>query len=224
MSAEIHKMFDSIAPTYDALNRVLSIGIDQGWRRRAVASLGSIRGRRVLDICAGTLDLTQLAQAAGATVVATDFAQNMLQRGRAKVAPETELVCADAMRLPFPEESFDGALNGFGLRNLDDPRRGLAEARRVLKPGARLVVLDFFRPRRAVTRAVQAIYNRRVLPLVGGLVSGERDAYRYLADSIDRFVTREEAQRLAIDAGFHRVWGEDLTAGIAALLICEVRP
>jgi ubiquinone/menaquinone biosynthesis methyltransferase len=217
-------MFDHIAPTYDALNRVLSLGIDQAWRKRAVAALGPIAGRRVLDVCAGTLDLARLAQQAGAEVTASDFAQAMLDRGRAKVAPGTELVRADAMHLPFADGSFAGALNGFGLRNLDDPLAGLREARRVLAPGARLVVLDFFRPRRAVTRAVQLLYNRRVLPWVGGLVSGDRDAYRYLAASIDRFATRQEVEAMARAAGFDRVWGEDLTAGISALVICEVKP
>jgi ubiquinone/menaquinone biosynthesis methyltransferase len=130
-------------------------------------------------------------------------------------------VQADAMRLPFSNGSFAGALCGFGLRNLSDPLRGLSEMRRVLQPGGRLVVLEFFRPRRAVTRAVQNLYNKRVLPFVGGVISGDRSAYEYLAASIDRFVTLEEARELAITAGFKSAHGEDLTAGIAALLVCQ---
>jgi demethylmenaquinone methyltransferase/2-methoxy-6-polyprenyl-1,4-benzoquinol methylase len=129
---------------------------------------------------------------------------------------------ADALHLPFADGTFAGAVCGFGLRNLDDPLRGLREMRRVLAPGARLVVLEFFRPRRAISRVVQTIYNRQVLPLVGGLVSGNRDAYRYLARSIDGFATREEIERRAVEAGFARAQGVDLTAGIAALTVAEV--
>ena len=223
MSAGVQRMFGAIAPTYDALNRVLSLGVDQSWRRRAVAALGDVRERRVLDVCAGTLDLTALAARAGARVTAADFSPEMLQRGAHK-AGGARLVVADAQALPFSDGEFDGALCGFGLRNLDDPARGLAEARRVLAPGGRLVVLDFFRPRRAITRVVQALYNRRVMPLVGGLVSGDRGAYCYLAESIDRFATREQVEQLARDAGFARVRGVDLTAGVAALVIAEVSP
>ena len=224
MSQAVQSMFDRIAPTYDALNRVLSLGIDQAWRRRAIALLGDIGSRPVLDVCAGTLDLAQLAERAGARVTASDFSQAMLDRGRGKLSQSATLVCADALALPFGDGSFAGVTNGFGLRNLDDTRRGLAEARRVLRPGGRLVVLDFFRPRRAVTRAVQALYNRKVLPLVGGALSGDRAAYAYLADSIERFHSREEVEQLAREVGFARAFGEDLTLGVAAIVVCEVAP
>jgi ubiquinone/menaquinone biosynthesis methyltransferase len=219
MSTQVRQMFDGIAPTYDTLNRVLSLGIDQAWRRRAVAALGDVRGRRVLDVCAGTLDLSVIAEKAGARVTASDFAQEMLVRGAGKA--QAPRVRADALHLPFASGVFSGALCGFGLRNLDDPAQGLREMRRVLAPGARLVVLDFFRPRRAITRVVQAIYNRQVLPLVGGLVSGDRSAYHYLASSIERFATREDVQELAREAGFAHVDGVDLTAGIAALVVAH---
>ncbi len=219
MSLAVRRMFDGIAPTYDTLNRVLSLGIDQSWRRRAVRELGEVRGRVVVDLCAGTLDLTECAQRAGAQVVASDFSSEMLRRGRHK-AP-VGLVQADAMRLPFCDAAFFGALCGFGLRNLDDPLAGLREARRVLAPGSRLVVLDFFRPERAITRAVQALYHRRVLPWVGGVVSGDRAAYQYLAASIEKFATRRQVESLARDAGFSRAWGEELTVGVAGLVVCQ---
>jgi ubiquinone/menaquinone biosynthesis methyltransferase len=218
MSAAVRRMFDGIAPRYDALNRVLSLGIDGAWRRRALGALGPVDGRRLLDLCAGTLDLARLAERAGAHVVAADFSARMLQRGKKKLRGPR--LVADALRLPFADGAFDGALCGFGLRNLDDARAGLAEARRVLRPGGRLVVLDFFRPTRALPRALHRFYHRRVLPLVGGLVSGDRDAYRYLPDSIERFATRPEVEALARAAGFASVRGEDLTAGVASLVVC----
>jgi ubiquinone/menaquinone biosynthesis methyltransferase len=220
MTVQVQRMFDGIAPTYDALNRLLSFGIDRSWRRRAVAALGEVAGRRVVDVCAGTLDLSREAERAGARVIATDFAQAMLERGAGKASARR--VRADALRMPFASGAFDGALCGFGLRNLDDPRQGLVELHRLLAPGARLVVLDFFRPRRAVARAVQAVYNRHLLPRLGGAISGDRAAYAYLARSIERFAAREEVEALARAVGFARVSGVDLSGGIASLVIAEV--
>jgi demethylmenaquinone methyltransferase / 2-methoxy-6-polyprenyl-1,4-benzoquinol methylase len=219
MSA-VQEMFDTIAPTYDTLNRVLSLGIDQSWRRRAVKLLGDVDGKWVLDACAGTLDLSQIAVAAGARVVAADFSQAMLLQGRHKAA--AEVIRADAMQLPFADGTFSGALCGFGLRNLPDARAGLAELRRVLAPGARLVVLEFFRPRRTLTRVVQALYNQRVLPLVGGAISGDCAAYRYLANSIAGFHTLADVEAMAREVGFSEVSGSDLTAGVASLLVARV--
>ena len=219
MSRAVQQMFDGIAPTYDTLNRVLSLGIDQSWRKKAIAALGAIYGRRVLDVCAGTLDLASLAVSAGAEVIATDFSHAMLASGRGKVL--VPVVRADALTLPFADAQFDGVVCGFGLRNLDDTRAGLAEMRRVLKPGGRCVVLDFFRPRRTVTRAVQALYNQRVLPLVGGIVSGDRGAYRYLADSIERFATRNDVEAMCREAGFAAARSEDLTLGIASMVVAR---
>jgi ubiquinone/menaquinone biosynthesis methyltransferase len=219
MSRAVQQMFDGIAPTYDTLNRVLSLGIDQSWRRRAIAALGDVRGRKVLDVCAGTLDLSALAVAAGAEVTASDFSHAMLASGRGKV--RAPVVRADALALPFADAAFDGVVCGFGLRNLDDTRAGLAEMRRVVRAGGRCVVLDFFRPRRAVTRAVQALYNQRVLPLVGGMVSGDRSAYRYLADSIDRFATRGDVEELCREVGFTHARSEDLTLGIASMVVAS---
>jgi ubiquinone/menaquinone biosynthesis methyltransferase len=220
MSRAVQQMFDGIAPTYDTLNRVLSLGIDQSWRKKAIAALGAdggLVGRRVLDVCAGTLDLASLAASAGAEVVATDFSHAMLSSGRGKV--HVPVVRADALALPFDDASFDGVVCGFGLRNLDDTRRGLAEMQRVLERGGRLVVLDFFRPRRTVTRAVQALYNQRVLPLVGGIVSGDRSAYRYLANSIERFASRSDVERMCRELGFASARSEDLTLGIASMVV-----
>jgi demethylmenaquinone methyltransferase/2-methoxy-6-polyprenyl-1,4-benzoquinol methylase len=174
----------------------------------------------VLDACAGTLDLSQIAvEQAGARVIAADFSQGMLLRGRHKTA--AELIRADALRLPFADGTFAGALCGFGLRNLPDTRAGLAELRRVLRPGAPLVILEFFRPRRALTRVVQALYNQRVLPLVGSMISGEGSAYRYLVESIARFHTLPEVEAFAREVGFAAATGQDLTMGVASLMVAR---
>lgn len=217
----VQRMFDTIAPTYDTLNRVLSLGIDQSWRKRAVKLLGDVEGKWVLDACAGTLDLSQIAVAqAKARVVAADFSQAMLKEGRHKTS--AGIVVADTMRLPFADGVFSGALCGFGLRNLPDARAGLAELRRVLAPGAALVILEFFRPRRTFTRVVQALYNQRVLPFVGGAISGDCAAYKYLANSIAGFHARDEVEAMAREVGFSAARGQDLTAGVASLVVARV--
>ncbi len=214
-------MFTAIAPRYDFLNHVLSLNIDRRWRRRAVARLDweARPDGTYLDVCAGTMDLAaELARRAGfrGSVVGADFVVPMLARGRSKAARAVP-VAADALTLPFPDASFDGAMVGFGLRNLADLDAGLREAARVLKPGARFVVLEFATPRFAPLRAVYLFYFRRVLPVVGRAVSKHTDAYTYLPESVlefpdpDAFATRFTA------AGFRDVRYDVLTGGICAL-------
>jgi len=224
--ATVRAMFDRIAPTYDVLNRLMSAGVDQLWRRRAVRALvDQARDGALLDLCAGTLDLTaRLAQARPeARIVACDFAADMLERGRHK-APKAETVVGDALDLPFSAGEFSGVICGFGMRNLADLGRGMAEVRRVLAPGGVFVTLEFFRPERAVTRAFHAAYAEHVMPRVGGLLSGDRQAYRYLVRTMKQFATRSEYQAALSDAGFSRVRSTDLTLGIAAIVVAEVSP
>ena len=168
-------MFDAIAGRYDLLNRLLSAGFDQRWRARAVDALGLAGGEVVLDLCTGTADLAlALTTSAGARVVGVDFAGEMLRRGRQKVREagvdrQVRLVLGDAMSMPMPDAVVDAATIGFGIRNVQTPAEALKEVHRVLRPGGRLVILEFGFPRAVLLRAAYVWYFRRVLPLVGKL-------------------------------------------------------
>ncbi len=217
-------MFDRIAPTYDMLNRVLSAGVDRRWRGKAVAELGRAPSGPLLDLCAGTMDLTRLLARArpDQRVVAVDFSCAMLDAGRHK-APHAEVVVADAAALPFADATFAGVICGFGIRNLADPSQGAREVRRVLQPGGVFVTLELFRATRLATRTFHRAYARMVLPAVGGWLSGDRGAYDYLARSMAGFLTRAEYERLLGDAGFSRVNAVDLTLGMASIVRAEVQ-
>jgi ubiquinone/menaquinone biosynthesis methyltransferase len=216
-------MFERIAPTYDALNRLMSVGIDRRWRARAVAEVGTAPAGPVLDLCAGTMDLTAMIAASlpGAEVVALDFSPKMLDAGRHK-APAAKVVVGDAMALPFEDGAFAAVVCGFGVRNFADPVRGAREVLRVLRPGGVFVTLELFRPSRWMTRAFHLAYAQVVLPAVGGLVSGDPEAYRYLARSMAGFLTRVEYERALSDLGYGGVRGVDLTLGVASI-VCASR-
>jgi demethylmenaquinone methyltransferase/2-methoxy-6-polyprenyl-1,4-benzoquinol methylase len=214
-------MFSAIAPRYDLLNHLLSLNIDRAWRRRAVDRLGwgSRPGGRYLDVCAGTLDLAiELARRPGFTghVLAFDFSQAMLRKGlpkitRLAVAP----VCADALKLPAAAGGFDGVMAAFGVRNLTDIDSGLQELKRVLRPGARLVILDFAMPERGPLRWLYRFYFTRLLPLAGRVISKHSYAYTYLPESVLRFAEPEDLAALLTGAGYDEVGWELLTGGIA---------
>ncbi len=218
----VQEMFDRIAPTYDLANRVLSMGVDTLWRRRAIASLGAGAQGEVLDLCAGTKDITLALLVVGAReVTALVFSAERLACGRERLpagAPVT-VIQGDAQDLDLDDDSFDGGLCGFGLRNVPDNRRALVELHRVLRPGARFAVLEFFQPVRGDARAFHTVFNKLVLPTVGGLISGDRDAYAYLADSMQAYLRRPEFQDLAADVGFEIVSGRELLPPVASLVV-----
>jgi len=220
---QVQTIFSEIAPRYDLLNHVLSMNIDRSWRRKTIARLGWDRKPegRYLDACAGTMDLAMELADRGdfsGSVVASDFAQPMLVHGAHKVvAAPVAPVCADTLRMPFPTDTFEGATVGFGVRNLSDLDAGLSEFNRVLKPGARLVVLEFTTPPNALVRAGYLFYFHRILPLVGRIVSGHPWAYTYLPESVKEFPGPDELRDRFTDAGFQDVGYQLLTFGIAAI-------
>lgn len=218
----VREMFSSIAPTYDLVNHVLSVNVDRSWRERALARLRweARPGGRYLDACAGTLDFAAtLLTRPGfrGSVVGADFALPMLRRGAGKANGRALRAGSDALELPFREGTFDGATVGFGVRNLADLDAGLVELRRVLRDGARLVILDFTTPTFAPLRALYLFYFRRVLPLVGRWVSGHPTAYDYLPSSVMEFPSPAVLETRMVRAGFGVCGYELLTGGIAAV-------
>jgi demethylmenaquinone methyltransferase / 2-methoxy-6-polyprenyl-1,4-benzoquinol methylase len=225
----VQRIFSEIAPRYDLLNRLLSGGIDRSWRRAAIAALGVERRPAgvYLDLCAGTLDVgAAISKRNGfqGFVVAADFAEAMLRAGRGKAPPAVLApVVGDALTLPIATNSCDGAIVAFGIRNVVDMPAAFREILRVLTPGARFVILEFSTPRSAVIRWTYELYSRRVLPLVGALISGHPTAYKYLPDSIAQFPSAEKLKAMMSDAGFANVSVTMLTFGVAALHVGEKR-
>jgi demethylmenaquinone methyltransferase / 2-methoxy-6-polyprenyl-1,4-benzoquinol methylase len=214
-------MFDRIAPRYDLLNRLLSAGVDTRWRKRAVDALGLGPEARILDLCTGTADLLieALGRARERRGIGIDLSAAMLARGAKKLgqrgwSQRAGLACGDGERLPLSAAMFDGALVSFGIRNIGDPGAALSELLRVLRPGGRLVVLEFSMPPGPLG-PLYRFYFGRVLPRIGGLLSGDPGAYAYLPASVARFPSPEAFAALMRACGFERVTATALTAGIA---------
>jgi demethylmenaquinone methyltransferase / 2-methoxy-6-polyprenyl-1,4-benzoquinol methylase len=221
-SDRVREMFAAIAPRYDFLNHFLSASIDRRWRRAAVRKVRELVGPApalCLDSCCGTGDLAIALQRGLRTrVIASDFCHPMLSRATAKPsAADIRAVEADALRLPFENEMFDAVTTGFGLRNLEDPSRGLQETYRVLRPGGAAVILEFSQVEVPVIREIYNLYFRYILPRLGAVVSGDAYAYQYLPDSVRRFPAQKELAEMMRARGFREVEYRNLMGGAVAL-------
>jgi demethylmenaquinone methyltransferase/2-methoxy-6-polyprenyl-1,4-benzoquinol methylase len=219
-------MFDAIAPRYDLLNHVLSAGMDRRWRDRAIEALALPPGSRIVDLCTGTGDLAIAATrlVAPVSVVGIDFSAEMLRRAFSKLREQAltgtvKLVRGDATRIPLPDGSCDAATIGFGIRNVAEPERALAELARVLRPGGRLAILEFGEPRIPGIRTLYSWYFRYLLPRVGRSVSKHGSAYSYLPASVRHFPPPAEFSRMLAASGFSQVQAVPLTFGIVYLYV-----
>lgn len=222
----VRDKFASISPKYDLLNSLLSFQIDRYWRWKTTRLLREFPDGAVLDLCAGTLPLSlELArQAKRRRVLAVDFCEDMLRSG-VKTLPADQRksrifpVCGDGEQIPAPSSTFWGCTVAFGVRNLSRTQEGLNEMHRVLKPGGKLLILEFSRPANPIVKPLYAFYLNKVLPTVAGLVSGDKEAYEYLASSIAAFYEPEELLRMLRTAGFAYTERKPLTFGIVSIYI-----
>lgn len=229
MSQAVHAMFSDIAPRYDLTNSVLSLGIHHLWRKRTVKVSGAKPGSSVLDCATGTGDLAlEFKRTVGATgkVLGTDFNADMLSHAPAKATSKglaVDFEVADAMHLPYADATFDVASISFGIRNVDDPKTALSEMARVVKPGGRIVVLEFGQPR-GIMGLTYRFYSKNIIPLIGGLLTGNRKAYEYLPTTAAAFPCREQFTALMQSTGrLTDCTYEELTGGIAFLYSGVVR-
>ena len=220
-AGRVREMFATIAGRYDLLNHLLSLNIDKKWRRLVVNRVRAkivARESLILDVACGTGDLSlMLFEIDGARVVGTDFCRPMLSIAAEKVPADIRLIEGDALALPFKDATFDAVTIAFGLRNLAGVESGLKELRRILKPNGWVAVLEFSRPSNALLRPLFGLYFRKILPLLGGVISGSRGAYSYLPASVSRFPDQQQLGSLMEQAGLDQVSFENLSGGIAAL-------
>lgn len=215
-------MFDNIAGRYDLLNRLLSFRRDVTWRKKAIRKMEIDKNMLVLDLACGTGDmiLELQRQVNGVNVIGADFSKNMLSIAKQKgvTAP---LLAADAHFLPFKENTFDRIMIAFGFRNVVDKDKGLKNLYRVLKPDGRLCILEFSQPEGVIFSKIYKFYFTKLLPLIGGIISGDRNAYSYLPDSVYKFPKKDVYKKMILDAGFKRVEFNPMTFGICDATICH---
>jgi demethylmenaquinone methyltransferase/2-methoxy-6-polyprenyl-1,4-benzoquinol methylase len=220
---EVAQMFDNISPKYDLLNHVLSMGIDKGWRKTAVQLLKKDRPKKILDVATGTADFAIAALDADPDhVTGIDISSGMLEMGRKKIAARNldqkiELLQADSEKMPFGDNTFDAITVAFGVRNFETLSKGLDEMYRVLKPGGRVIILEFSKPRHFPVKQLYGFYFRFILPTIGRLVSKDRAAYSYLPASVKAFPDGIEFLNILNNSGFINNSQKPLTFGIASI-------
>jgi len=217
----IKKLFDSIVPTYDLLNHILSMGTDMLWRRNIFNHIKDVRDNTPIDLCCGTGDLSLLLHQKGAKVVSLDFSMNMLKKGIKNKALKGYPVVADASLIPFRENSFAAATIAFGIRNIPDIDIFIKDLFRVLIPGGKLAILELVRPVNKIIEKLYSFYLCNLLPFIGGVISGRKSAYRYLSGTIATFVDPNDLQALLEKFGFTEVSHYPQTFSIATVIICR---
>jgi len=221
----VEAMFSSIAHRYDFLNHLLSLGFDMTWRKKATACFSDLSGKKILDVACGTGDLAiTIAKAGDETtkIIAGDFSRKMIEIGKVKIKRagldgRVTMEFSDALNLNYRGNSFDGVTCAFGVRNFADLQKGLTEMTRVLKPGGRMVILEFTQPSNPAFGALYKFYFTRMLPAIGGLLSGNRRAYRYLPDTVYRFPSPDRLSAMLKKLGLDRVEFNPLTFGVCGI-------
>ena len=226
---KVQQMFDNIAPTYDKLNHIMSLSVDKLWRRHALKEIVDGTPQRILDVACGTGDSTiSIARAAaeGTKVTGADISEGMMalvmeKAGKAGVKDRIDLQVADGEALPYGEETFDRVTCAFGIRNFEHKEKGLAEFRRVLKPGGKAVILELSVPQNRVIRWVYDLYFLHILPRVGGSISGDKAAYKYLPASVHGFPSPKDFCAMMEGAGFHGGRCKTFTLGLCRMFVGE---
>jgi demethylmenaquinone methyltransferase/2-methoxy-6-polyprenyl-1,4-benzoquinol methylase len=221
---QVSEMFDNIAPTYDLLNRLLSLGIDVQWRRKAIRKLAARRPKVLLDVATGTADVAieAVRQLQPEQVVGVDIAAEMLEIGRRKLSSRglegvVSLQQADSENLPFADNMFDAVTVAFGVRNFENLERGLSEMHRVLKPGGEMVILEFSKPKLPPFRQLYDFYFQHILPFIGRITSKDPKAYTYLYESVQAFPDGKNFEKLLNKTGFQCTHSDTLTLGICSI-------
>lgn len=224
---EVAEMFNNISPSYDFLNRFLSMGVDVGWRKKTVKAVATTNPQRILDVATGTADLAIALSKTGAKeIIGCDISEGMMAFGKEKVAKKglsstISFQYGDSENLPFNDNSFDAVTVAFGVRNFETPQKGLKEINRVLKPGGRIHVLEFSQPQQFPVKQFYNFYFKFILPFWGRLISKDKSAYTYLPNSVKAFPHGEAFLQLLSSSGFHNNSAKKLTFGIASLYIGE---
>jgi demethylmenaquinone methyltransferase/2-methoxy-6-polyprenyl-1,4-benzoquinol methylase len=225
---QVAEMFNNIAGRYDFLNRFLSAGIDLRWRKKAIRQLASLQPKTMLDVATGTADMALLADQLlhPDKIIGIDISEGMLDVGRQKINQQgrsavIELLKGDSEAINFPNDTFDAVMVAFGVRNFQDLERGLSEIRRVLKPGGRLVILEFSKPKAPVVKTIYQLYMKWITPGLGKLFSKNREAYQYLDESIRRFPEREKLVAVMNQTGYQQSNYKTLSLGICCIYCGE---